>query len=101
MKIPGETSHGEAAGPGEAERSVPARTSGNRHNMYSHHSREDGDAPSPGFALRTRRGNYSIRRTCSSRSCLASTVPGAPVIRSVPRVVLGKAMQSRMLVSPP
>ncbi len=29
-----------------------------------------------------------------------STVPGAPVIRSVPLAVLGKAMQSRMLVNP-
>ena len=39
-------------------------------------------------------------RTCSSLSCLGSTVPGAPVMRSVPLAVLGKAMQSRMLVSP-
>ena len=37
---------------------------------------------------------------CSSLSWRGSTVPGAPVIRSVPLAVLGKAMQSRILVSP-
>ena len=45
------------------------------------------------------RGGH-VLRMCSSLSCRASTVPGAPVMRSVPLAVLGKAMQSRMLVSP-
>ena len=44
---------------------------------------------------------YSVTLRWRSRSCRGSTVPGAPVIRSVPRAVLGKAMQSRMLVRPP
>src|SRR5262245_8614264 len=43
---------------------------------------------------------HQARRTCSSLSWRGSTVPGAPVIKSVPLAVLGKAMQSRILVSP-
>jgi hypothetical protein len=51
--------------------------------------------------VRGRAGSgYSVSRICSSRSWRGSTTPGAPVIRSVPLAVLGKAMQSRILLRP-
>ncbi len=46
------------------------------------------------------RGRCQLDRMWSSFIWRGETVPGAPVIRSVPLAVLGKAMQSRMLVRP-
>lgn len=69
-----------------------------------HRCRADGTlAPSgrPSLSQCRNRGPYSDTRMCNSRSCRESTAPGAPVIRSDPLAVLGKAMQSRMLVKPP
>ena len=67
---------------------------------YDGHATRTCSGPRRRQSPRLHEGWDHTGRMCSSLSCRGSTVPGAPVMRSVPLAVLGKAMQSRMLVSP-
>jgi len=80
-----------------------------RDDKPDHDAAHPGAAPnphSPGGPSETRpsdnmRRFYRASLMPSSCNCRGSTGPGAPVIRSVARWVLGKAIVSRMLSSPP